>query len=520
MNRSISLGSLCESTRLTAVGISVEDVQVTKITADSRTVVPGTLFVACQGDIFDGHEFINKAVESGAVAVVGEKEIGGLPVPYFRVDNSRKKLAYLASAFYGFPSRKLVMIGVTGTDGKTTTVNLMFKILEAAGLKVGMISTVNAVIGDQVLDTGFHVTTPDAPEVQKYLSMMVEAGITHVVLETTSHGWSQYRVDACDFDIGIITNVTHEHLDQHGSYDNYLAVKGRLFQSLSTTAEKNKRLPKLAVLNTDDNSFDYLKKITKVDTISYGKNDSSDYVVKDIVIDASGIQFDIFHENMVFSGIRSSLIGDYNALNITAAFSASVQGLELDPEVVKQGIAALTNIPGRMERIDCGQDFTAMVDFAHTPNALKNALITAKQITNGKVIAVFGSAGLRDREKRRMMAEVSSSLADISIFTAEDPRSESLRSILDQMEVGAVEKGGIKGETFWSIPDRREAIRKGIQLSTSGDLLIICGKGHEQSMCFGMTEYPWDDRTALRSALSEYMKIPGPEMPFLPDEES
>ncbi|HKZ44568.1 MAG TPA: UDP-N-acetylmuramoyl-L-alanyl-D-glutamate--2,6-diaminopimelate ligase [Anaerolineales bacterium] len=512
----ISLDSLLEMIPLSLEKKLIPNFMITKITADSRKVISGTLFVACPGDTFDGHDFIDQAVSAGAVAVVGEKEIDDCSVPYIRVDNSRQKLAHLSSAFYGFPSRRLVMIGVTGTDGKTTTTNLIYKILEAAGYKAGMISTVNAVIGDQVLDTGFHVTTPDSPDVQKYLSMMVDAGITHVVLETTSHGWSQFRVDACDFDIGVITNVTHEHLDQHGSYQNYLAAKGRLLQSLSNSKEKNLALRKLAVLNADDESYDYLKNITQVSSTSYGMEHSADYAIKDIEVDASGLRFNIFHRGRLIIGISTNLIGSYNAMNCTAAFSAAVQGLGIDPSIAARGISSLDQIPGRMERIDCGQDFTALVDFAHTPNALKNALLTARQITSGRIIAVFGSAGLRDRQKRRMMAEISSSLADLSVFTAEDPRTESLGSILDEMAVGAIEKGGQKGVNFWCIPDRRDAIRKGIQISSRGDLLIVCGKGHEQSMCFGTTEYAWDDRTALQAALSELMGIEGPDMPFLP----
>ena len=220
---------------------------------------------------------------------------------------------------------------------------------------------------------------------------------------------------------------------------------------------------------------------------------------------------------MIVQRLKTRMIGLYNSLNCAAAFTAAVEGLRIDPSVAAEGIFSASSIPGRMERIDCEQDFSAFVDFAHTPNALKNTLQTARQLTNRKVIAVFGSAGLRDREKRRMMAEISTSFADLSIFTAEDPRTESLSAILDEMADGAINNGATREIDFWCEPDRREAIRKGIELAKSGDILVICGKGHEQSMCFGTTEYPWDDRTALRAALSEITGIPGPEMPFLPE---
>ncbi len=214
------------------------DIAVNGISIDSRAVQPGQLFVAMTGGTMDGHRYIQKAVDNGAVAVVGEKELSGLSVPYIRLENTRRALTWMAGAFHDWPGRKLTVIGVTGTDGKTTTTNLLYQILLAANIKAGMISTVNAVIGGEVLDTGFHVTTPDAHDVQRYLAKMVEAGLTHVVLETTSHGWSQHRVDACEFDIGVVTNITHEHMNEHGNFENYRAAKARLFSSLEIDPAK------------------------------------------------------------------------------------------------------------------------------------------------------------------------------------------------------------------------------------------------------------------------------------------
>ncbi len=265
-----SLRKIFEELSIVHSSEPLPDLAIAGIAIDSRAVKSGYLFVALKGGSFDGHDFIAKAVENGAVAIVGEKNISRLKVPYIQVENTRQALTWIAASYYDFPARKLTVIGVTGTDGKTTTCNLIYKILLAVGIKAGLISTVNAVIGDEILDTGFHVTTPDAHDVQHYLARMVEAGLTHVVLETTSHGWAQYRVDGCEFDIGVITNITHEHLDQHGSYENYRAAKGRLFTSLEKTVSKPQGNPRLAVLNRDDRSFEYLDSITKVRKITYG----------------------------------------------------------------------------------------------------------------------------------------------------------------------------------------------------------------------------------------------------------
>jgi UDP-N-acetylmuramoyl-L-alanyl-D-glutamate--2,6-diaminopimelate ligase len=489
--------------------------EVGRVVADSREVKPGDLFVATRGEHFDAHRFIPQAVAQGAAAVVGMDPGLVLAVPYIRVENSRQALAHLAAAIHDFPARKLTVIGVTGTDGKTTTCNLLYQILLAAGLKSGMITTVNAVIGDQVLDTGFHVTTPDAVDMQAYLEQMVGAGLTHAILETTSHGWAQYRVDGCEIDIGVVTNITHEHLDEHGSYKNYRAAKARLFESLGETRLKPQGNPRLAVLNADDVSFEYLKSKIATQWVSYGIEKPAGVTGLDIVHEPGGMRFRAVGADWEAT-LFSHLAGSYNVSNILAAATAAVVGLGIDPGMVEAGVRNLGGIPGRMERIDMGQNFSAFVDFAHTPNALKNALASAREMTQGRVIAVFGSAGLRDREKRRMMAEISAKMADLTVLTAEDPRTESLEGILAEMASGAARAGGVEGETFWRVPDRGDAIRFGLRLAQAGDLVLACGKGHEQSMCFGQTEVPWDDRTAMRAALAEYLGVNGPQMPNLP----
>jgi len=497
-----------------------QDVAVTGVVLDSRQVQPGDLFVALSGEATDGHRYIPAAIRAGACAVVGTQPLTGLEVPYIQVGDSREALAKLAAAFYGYPARQLVMIGVTGTDGKTTTSNLLFHILQAAGLRAGLISTVNALIGEQVFDTGFHVTTPEAPSVQAYLAQMVRAGLTHVVLETTSHGLAQRRVAACEFDMAVVTNITHEHLDYHGSFEAYRAAKGLLFEGLSATKPKPFTPPRGAVLNRDDQSFEYLSSITKVPWLSYGLSETAGVQAQDIEIAFSGLSFTALGRDLAAGQfclpVRSSLLGEYNVYNCLAALTLALGVMRLSPEAVSQGLAAMRSIPGRMELIQMGQPFIAIVDFAHTPNALIKSLAAARQLTSGRVIAVFGSAGLRDREKRRMMAEASVGLADVSILTAEDPRTESLSGILAEMASGASARGGVEGQTFWRVPDRREALRLAVRLAKPGDLVIACGKGHEQSMCFGETEYAWDDRLGLRAALAESLGIPGPQMPFLP----
>jgi UDP-N-acetylmuramoyl-L-alanyl-D-glutamate--2,6-diaminopimelate ligase len=495
--------------------VQIPDVSVTGIAIDSRKVEPGNLFVAMEGSSADGHDFIADAFARGARAVVCEREMPSQKVPCINVKNSRLSLSWLAAAFYGNPGRRLTVIGVTGTDGKTTTCNLIYQILLSAGYKTGLISTVNAIIGEEVLDTGFHVTTPDAPDVQHFLARMVDDGLSHAVLETTSHGWAQYRVDACEFDIGVVTNITHEHLDQHGSYENYRAAKARLFQSLEKTRPKPQGNPRLAVLNKDDRSYEYLSALVSGHQISYGMNATADIRAESVIYSPQSIHFEVAGDGFRFP-VTSPLVGAFNVSNCLAALTAAIAGLGVNLAAVVDGIASMPGIPGRMERIDLGQPFTAIVDFAHTPNALRVAIETIRKMTNRQVIVIFGSAGLRDKEKRRMMAEVSAQLADISILTAEDPRTESLEGILDEMAGGARRQGGVEGKTFWRVPDRGEAIRLGVHLAQSGDVVVTFGKGHEQSMCFGTIEYPWDDRVALRSALSDSMHISGPVMPFLP----
>ncbi|MDZ4158226.1 MAG: UDP-N-acetylmuramoyl-L-alanyl-D-glutamate--2,6-diaminopimelate ligase [Anaerolineaceae bacterium] len=490
---------------------------VAGVVVDSRLVQPGFIFAASIGQSSDGHQFIPDAIARGALAVIGTQMITGLPVTYLHVEDARYAMAHVAASLYDYPARQMTVIGVTGTDGKTTTSNLIYQILTAAGHWSGIISSVNAMIGDEVLDTGFHVTTPEATDIQRYLARMVAAGLTHVVLESTSHGLAQNRVTGCEFDIGVITNITHEHLDYHGSYENYRAAKARLFTELANTQPKAGGNPRLAVLNRDDDSYDYLNGLVTTPKVSYSicADRTADIIALRIKHEVGCMHFDVVGKDFE-TPVICCLPGNYNISNSLAAFAATVIGLGVSPETAARGIHAMRAIPGRMERIDIGQDFIALVDFAHTPNALKHALQTARQMASGKVLAVFGSAGLRDREKRRMMAEISIDLADITVLTAEDPRTESLEEILDEMAEAAKARGGREGIDFWRVNDRGDAIRHAVQLAREGDVVVCCGKGHEQSMCFGEVEYPWDERNALRAALAEHLGVDGPKMPYLP----
>ena len=490
------------------------DPDITLITADSRQVIPGALFVAYPGVAVDGHNFIADAVRRGAVAVVGERKLAEVTQQsaisnqqYIQVRDGREAFAWLNAAWHGFPARKLIMIGVTGTDGKTTTSNLIHAILTAAGIKAGLISTVHAVIGERVLDTGLHTTTPAANDVQRYLAEMVDAGMTHCVLEATSHGLAQQRVTGCEFDVAVVTNITHEHLDVHGSLEAYRAAKGMLFTSLATATDKGWR--KAAILNNDDSSNRYLRDWIETaancgvdcpEIITYAIRELAHWNAIDIDYRADAIHFHALGHGRPLE-IATPLVGEYNVSNCLAAMAATVDGLGVDPPAARSGIAGLQGIPGRMERIDEGQNFTAMVDFAHTPNALDRAIGAARTMSDGQVIVAFGCAGLRDREKRTLMGEVAGRAADKIVVTAEDPRTESLDEIMAVTAQALVAQGRAEGIDFWRVPDRGAALAFACSLAKEGDVVMACGKGHEQSMCFGEIEYPWDDRAALRAAL-------------------
>jgi UDP-N-acetylmuramoyl-L-alanyl-D-glutamate--2,6-diaminopimelate ligase len=547
------VAALPEVQHCTVSDDALQAVEITVITADSRQVQPGALFVAYEGVSVDGHDFIGQALAGGAVAAVGEKgwraigargegretrESSSLPssssFPYIRVRNGREALAHLSAAWHGYPSRRLKMIGVTGTDGKTTVANLIHAVLTAAGHRTGMISTVSALFGEESCGTGLHTTTPDAPDVQAYLARMVAAGSEYGVLEATSHGLAQHRVVACDFDVAVVTNITHEHLDFHGSHDAYVAAKALLFESLSR-GHRKPGVPKIAILNADDSSFARLQSIPADVQLTYGRSESADVSAVNIRYMPSATRFTVevrrtaAHRCQRKSGktgtfilrsfrssaddvgeaahslsssfeLETSLIGEYNVYNCLAAVAVGLsQSIEV--EAIQRGIAGMKGVIGRMERIDEGQKFLAFVDFAHTPRALEVALETVRGLTDGQVIVVFGCAGLRDVQKRAWMGRIAGRLADRVVITAEDPRTED--EIMAQIAHGCQEAGRQESEDYWRIGDRAEAIAFAVRMAEAGDVVIVTGKGHERSMCFGSDDEPWSDHAALRAALRE-----------------
>ncbi|MCB8966998.1 MAG: UDP-N-acetylmuramoyl-L-alanyl-D-glutamate--2,6-diaminopimelate ligase [Ardenticatenaceae bacterium] len=501
------------------------DAPLTQLTDDSRAVQPGACFVARvrlrgDGSVWsDAHRYIPQAIDKGARVIIAQRPAAelGFAIPedvvYLTVPDTAVTLAWLAAAWYRFPSQQLVVIGITGTDGKSSSAQIIFSILQAAGLRAGMLSTIKAVIGEEEEPLALHVTTPEAPVIQQYLRRMVDAGLTHVVLETTSHALALGRVTAVAYDIAAVTNITHEHLDIHGSWENYFAAKRRLFEMVGSAGAwkldggngYKQAVVKTAVLNRDDTSFARLSQVDVPRQLTYGLHDTADFRATDIAYTPSGTQFTLHPPAAVIS---SPLVGEFNVYNMLAA-TAVAHALHIPPETIQHGLQHVPPISGRMERIHRGQPFQVIVDFAHTPISLEKAIGVARKMIAGRkgarIIAVFGSAGQRDVEKRRLMAAVSVRDADRTILTAEDPRTESLDDILDLMAVGARSAGGIEGETFWRIPDRGQAIHFALNMALPDDIVLICGKGHEQSMCFGSTEYPWDDRQATRLALDAFL---------------
>ena len=527
------------------------DVALTGFTEKTAEVAPGVAFVARVRTGSDGHPYIGQAIERGASLILAQRpaaEVGAVVPPgvaYLTVPDTAEALAWLSAAWEGFPSQELVVIGITGTDGKTSTANILFSILRAAGVRAGLLSTIRAVIGDEEEPLALHVTTPEAPVVQRYLRRMVEAGLTHVVVEATSHALAQSRVAAVAFDAAVVTNITHEHLDYHGSYDAYFAAKRRLFESLldeplrdpSPNPLKAAARP-TAVLNRDDASFAPLAAFLAgrpVAVRTYGLlpgesspgESSPDATADNVTYGPDTTRLTLRLVGHAPRPVASALVGEFNVYNMLAA-AAAADVLDIDPQAIAAGLEAVGGLSGRMERIDRGQPFLVVVDFAHTPNALERAIAAARRVIGSRgqvpgareehaylepgtwnleprVITVFGSAGKRDVAKRRLMADISARAADLTVLTAEDPRTESLDAILSMMAGAAAAAGGIEGETFWRVPDRGRAIYFALTLARPGDVVLLCGKGHEQSMAFGATEYPWDDRRAAAAALEAWL---------------
>ena len=401
--------------------------------------------------------------------------------------------ALVGALIFLFPSKRLKIIGVTGTDGKTSTVHLIHHILGETGNKVSMLSTVEAKIGDKPLGTGLHVTTPDPFKIQSLLNKMAKAGSEYTVIETTSHGLSQNRVAFVNFLVGVVTNITHEHMDYHSSFRNYMEAKSKILLNV-----------RWRVLNADDGSYKNLKDQGSGQLISFGINSKADYQAKNIEDNKKYIVFDLVYREKkkeVKVRVKTRLLGRYNIYNVLAAFVVC-HNFGVMPEKIVKAIATFEGVSGRMQFINEGQRFDCIVDFAHTPASLQAALKALNAIKKGKIVAVLGSAGERDVKKRAYMGKIAAELADYTIFTTEDPRSEDPNKIIDQMSQGAVSAGGILNRTFWNITDRTEAIGTAIQtLAKDKDTVVIFGKGHERSMNIKGTEHPWSDEQVIRSFL-------------------
>lgn len=491
-----------------------------RITHDSRAAGAGTLFAAYRGVYRDVHAFLPDAFARGAAAALVERPPAELRAalalppgaPLVQVADAREARARVAAALFGHPSRELAVVGVTGTDGKTTTSTLVHAMLGAAGVRAGLISTVAARIGDASLDTGLHVTTPEPEDVQAYLAAMRAAGAEAAVLEVTSHGLAQHRVTGVAFDVAVLTNVTREALEYHGTFEAYRDAKAGLFRAVGD-GEPKPRVPRAAVINADDPSRDAFVAAAGAPVLAYAASGApADFRALRIAHDPSGLELvAVTPRGEVV--VRSPLVGAYNAANLLAAMAAA-HALGIDPEAWREGAAAVGAIPGRMERVDEGQPFTALVDFAHTPNALSQALSTGRDLAapGGRVIAVFGCAGLRDPGKRPLMGEAAARAADLTVVTSEDPRTEDPDAIAAAVAGGLVAAGARElrpgdrdgdpaGPAFVLEPSRAAAIERAVAAARPGDVVLVCGKGHEQSMCFGEVEHPWDDREALRAAL-------------------
>ncbi len=506
--------------------VALKDRAVLDITDDSRKVKKSSLFIAYKGVAIDGNNFIDSAIKNGAIGIVCEREglVQGKDIPFVVVENGRRALAEACACFYNYPSEEMVVIGVTGTDGKTTTGNIIYEILKSSGLKAGILSTVNARIGDKEIDTGFHVTTSDADDLQKILRQMADSGTTHCILETTSHALDQHRVDAINYDIAVVTNITTDHLDYHKTREAYREAKGMLFKKVVNSKHKSSGTGKTFILNADDEfSFEYLKNIatgnlsnkdnssylnessgneySKVNCRCYSLDQSKSACVtaQDIKSSAQGMSFAVV-DNSEYTRekmtVSTNFIGGFNVYNILASI-LTARSLGISDENISTALRTLNRVSGRMEVVDKGQDFLAVIDFAHTPNSMQNALETVKKITKGKLICVFGCAGERDSHKRPIMGKIASRLCNVLVLTAEDPRTEEVSDIIAQIEPGLVDgKSAIYKET-----DRRKAIELACSMAQKGDTVILLGKGHEKSMCFGKTEFPWNEREVLELVL-------------------
>jgi UDP-N-acetylmuramoyl-L-alanyl-D-glutamate--2,6-diaminopimelate ligase len=479
-------------------GTISSDRPVMGVKYDSRAIRPGDVFVAVPGTATDGHRFVDAAVRAGAGAVVIEDACAQVQsVPCVLVRSTRAALADLSAAFHGFPSSPLHLTGITGTDGKTTSVFMLSHVLSALGGTTGLLSTVAFKVADRWQDNALRQSTLEAPEIQAALAEMVTAGVTDAVLETTSHGLALDRVRGCLFDDAIVTNITSEHLEFHRTRERYIAAKALLLDAVRRSQAKPGR--RFVAINCDDEGSAGLVPGSPVEVITFGLGEAAAFRATNVVCGAAGSTFSVHFDGRDYQA-STQLPGMFNAYNCLGVL-ALVAGRGMSIEHAVGALASFAGVPGRMNRVDAGQDFTVIVDYAHTAASLEKVLTTLRPLARGRLIAVFGSAGERDREKRPAMGLVAAMLADLSVLTDEDPRMESSEAILEEIAAGARTAGARAGSDYHVVPDRRQAIRWAFSQARSGDVVLLAGKGHEKNMVVRGASIPWDEIAVAREEL-------------------
>ncbi len=463
-------------------------VRVSDVVYRSGDVRPGALFFCVPGTRRDGHGFAAEAVARGAAALVVERPLP-LDVPQVVVPSVREAMGPVAAAFFGRPADRMLVVGVTGTNGKTTTTYLLAAIFREAGMAPGLIGTTGARIGDEPVP--FDRTTPEAPDLHRLLALMAERGVRAVAMEASSHGLHQHRVDGLRFSCGVFTNLSQDHLDYHGSMEEYFAAKARLFTpELAERAAVNVDVPEGRRLLRPD-----------LPTVTYGLGAVADVRATEVETSARGIAFRARGVE-----VRSPLRGLFNVYNCLAALAAA-RALGIDPGTAARGIARVPGVPGRVEPVEAGQPFLVLVDYAHTPDGIENVLRAARPLVGegGRLLVVFGAGGDRDRGKRPLMGRAATSLADLTVVTSDNPRSEDPRAIIDDILPGAREGGG----AYVVEPDRRAAIRLAVREARPGDVVVIAGKGHETGQEIAGRVIPFDDRAVAREELRAMLEEGG-----------
>jgi UDP-N-acetylmuramoyl-L-alanyl-D-glutamate--2,6-diaminopimelate ligase len=472
-----------------------DDTRVSGVVYDSRVVQPGDLFAALRGADFDGHQFIRDAEKRGAAALLVESPVP-TALPQIQVADSRAALAAIAAEYYDHPSLYLGVIGITGTDGKTTTAYLVDHILRSAGFKTGMVGTVAIRIGDHEELHPSRQTTPESSDVQRYLRQMVDDSARWAILEATSHGLAMHRLDHVHFDIAAVTNITREHLDFHGTVDNYRRAKATLLERVAGNSGA-------AVVNADDAGSRAVERFAAGATlIRYSANGrDADIRARDVRATAAGSQFSLDVRAHGNARCTLPLIGEFNVANALCAVGIAIAA-GVDLGTVASALETAPAVPGRMARVETGQPFSVVVDYAHTPDAMEKVLKLLRGLhPSGRLLAVFGSAGERDVEKRPLQGAVAARLADVSVITSEDPRFEDADAIIAQIAAGAEAAGAEAGKTLFCRTDRRAAIRLALDLARPGDCVLLAGKGHEGSIIWGREKQPWDEAGVARELL-------------------